>query len=153
MGYTHYFGFNTVRGEDKEIEEKYQRAVSDCQRIIRRYYAENGGLSGYTAHTTIGAYGGIQVNGAGDDGCEPLFLREHYNQNDESGFVKTAQRPYDTVVVACLAVLKHRLGDAFDVSSDGAAADWIEGIEYARRVTGLKISNPIQPRAPRLRVA
>lgn len=146
MGYTHYFKFVAIRGTAKETETEYKRAIDDCQRIIRRYYAENGGLSGYTAHCKIGAYGGVQVNGKRPDDCEMFELREHFRQNlenDFSGFCKTARLPYDTVVVACLAVLKHRLGDSIHVSSDGTAKEWREGVALARKVTGLKIDNPI----------
>lgn len=146
MGYTHYFQFKTVRGQAKTLETNYQKAIEDCQRIVRRYYAEFGGLSGYTAHTPIGAYGGLQVNGKRPDDCETFELREHFSQNTENdffGFVKTRQLPYDLVVVACLAVLKHRLGNAITVSSDGTAEDWQDGVDYARKVTGLKLKNPL----------
>jgi len=143
MGYTHYFSFHAKRGEAKQTEEKYQAAIADCQRIVRRYYAEFGGLAGFTAHTPIGAYGGLQVNGAREESCEPFELREHFGQNT-GGFVKTNRHAYDAVVTACLSVLKHRLGDAFRVSSDGTPEDWAEGLEYARKVTRLKLKNPIQ---------
>jgi len=147
MGYTHYFGFKTIRGQAKLTEEKYQRAIEDCQRIVRRYSKENGGLSGYTAHCPIGAYGGIEVNGSENSGTGEMFsLREHFAQNttpDFTPWVKTFRRPYDLVVTACLAVLKHRLGDAMELSSDGNTDDWDAGVEFARQVTGLKLANPI----------
>ena len=149
MGYTHYWTVKKGKsiGKAETIEAKYQRAIADCQRIVKAWYRENGALSGYTAHAKLGKYGGIQVNGKGEDGHETFTLREHFNQNFENGegfnFCKTARKPYDTVVTACLSVLKHRLGDAIDVSSDGDASDWIEGVEYARKVTRLKVKNPI----------
>jgi hypothetical protein len=40
-------------------------------------------------------------------------------------------------------LLKHRLGDLIDVSSDGDANDWTDGVQLACRITGLKIKNPI----------
>lgn len=146
----HSFKFTAIRGQAKTLETKYQRAVSDCQRIVRRYYAEHGGLSGYTAHTAIGTYGGLQVNGKRPNDCKAFEIREHFSQNLESyfsGFVNTTRLPYDLVVTACLAVLKHRLGNAIEVSSDGNAEDWIDGVEYARKVTGLKLKNPIATKA------
>lgn len=48
-----------------------------------------------------------------------------------------------TGYLACLTVLKHRLGDAFEVSSNGTVSDWTDGVAYAQRVTGLKVKNPI----------
>ena len=142
MGHTHYFCFRTEKGKAKELELTYQRAVKDCQRIIKRYYAINGGLSGYTAHTTIGQYGGLCVNGKGSEGCEEFSLPEHFSQAVNMGFqfCKTNRRPYDLVVSACLAVLKHRLGDNIDVSSDGHFND---GINFAREVTRLALKKQV----------
>lgn len=149
MGYTHSFRFNKIsgpKGTADAIEAKYQKALLECQRIVKRFYDENGGISGFTAHTTIGKYGGIEVNGKGDDAHEMFSLREHFRQNLENDFIpfcKTARKPYDTVVVACLALLKYRLGDAITISSDGDAGDWWDGVVLARTVTRLNIDNPI----------
>lgn len=141
MGYTHYWYINPAKGKAKEIEAAYQRAIRDCQRIAH-YYQKNAEdwarLSGYTAHCSVGSYGGLMVNGKGEEAHEPFIMREHFSQND-GGFCKTARKPYDMVVVACLAVLKHRLKGAFEVSSDGYAEDHEAGIALAQHVTGLKI--------------
>lgn len=51
---------------------------------------------------------------------------------------------YDVVVVACLAALKHRLGDAIEVLSDGNTADWQTGVHLARVILKRKIQNPIK---------
>lgn len=45
---------------------------------------------------------------------------------DDWGFCKTAFRPYDIAVTACLIILKHRLGDAITVQSDGEDAHWFD---------------------------
>ena len=145
MGYTHYWTMKKAkRGQSAQLEKEYQRAVLDCAKIVKAYYKENGGLSGYTAHTALGAYGGLEVNGKGDDAHETFILREHYSQNfrtrdswgipDGFSFCKTARKPYDTVVTACLIVLKYHLGDNIDVSSDGYEYEWVEGLELAKRV-------------------
>ena len=39
--------------------------------------------------------------------------------------------PYDAAVTACLVVMKHHLGDAIRVSSDGEIGDWTAGLEIA----------------------
>src|ERR1700687_2433976 len=131
MGYTHYWEFKLIHGKANETEALYQRAIKDCARIIRSYSATKGGLWGYTAHTKVGKYGGIEVNGKGADGHETFRLREHFTQNLGSicgyGFCRTAAKPYDVVVTACLVVLKHRLKGAFAVSSDGRREDWAHG--------------------------
>lgn len=147
MGYTHYWSFKGApKGKAKEIETAYKRAMEDCQRIIKRYYAENGGLSGYSAHTAIGAYGGLNVNGKGEDAHETFTMREHFSQNfdeDAFNFCKTARKPYDLVVTACLTVLKHRLGDCINVTSDGNPRDWAAGVAYARKVARLSVRTPL----------
>jgi len=135
MGYTHYFTFNAAtKGEAKKAEKLYQLAVKDCAKIIKAYSLANGGLAGYTAHTKIGEYGGIEVNGSRENGHEPFILREHFNENEEFSFCKTAQKPYDVVVVACLIALKNRLGNLIEVSSDGEVEDWADGLALAERV-------------------
>jgi hypothetical protein len=146
MGYTHYFSFKPVNERQwRDIETRYKRAILDCQRIVKAFYAKHGRISGYSAHTPLGRYGGLKVNGKGIDACEAFELREHYGQNlrDFKGYCKTNGLPYDTVVTACLAVLKHRLGDAIQLHSDGNRHDWSYGVRLARRVTGLKLKNPI----------
>ena len=162
MGYTHYWTFKTpskIKGNADRAEIAYQKAIDDCSKIARVYNAEcraNGldmdRLSGFTAHCKKGKYGGVLINGKQENAHEDFSAREHFRQNFEDGldgsnFCKTARKPYDIVVVACLAVLKHRLGDLIDVSSDGNAKDWTQGLELARRVTGLKIENPIKAKA------
>ena len=135
MEYTHYFTFKKpAKGQARKAEAKYQRAVLDCARIIKTYYAANGGISGYTAHTKLGEYGGICVNGAREQACEPFELQEYFRENIGFHFVKTAQLPYDAVVVACLIVLKHHLGDLIEVSSDGQKSDWQAGLDLAKRI-------------------
>jgi hypothetical protein len=142
MGYTHYWEFRIPkRTESKKTEDLYQKAVLECSKIIKAYYAVNGGLSGFTAHTPLGAYGGLKVNGKGSEAHEDFTLREQYKQNLEGDgfeFCKTARKPYDIVVVACLIVLKHRLGNLIDVSSDGYVDDWEEGLRLAKNILKLK---------------
>lgn len=151
MGYTHYFTFNKPKGvKASDLEAKYKSALLECAKVAKVYNAEClereadwERLSGYTAHTKPGAYGGLQLNGKGENAHETFELREHFSENEGFGFVKTAMKPYDIVVVACLAILKYRLGNAIDVSSDGRNADWNEGVELARRVIKRQVPNPI----------
>ena len=137
MGYTHYYSFISKRGEAAQTEKKYQRAVNDCAKVIRHYSETFGGLSGYSAHSKT--YGGINVNGSERVGqCETFILREHFSQNDSSNFCKTGRYQYDTVVTACLIILKHRLGDSVRIGSDGYAHEWADGLTLAQKVLGLK---------------
>ena len=155
MGYTHYWTFrktDKIKGEAQKVEELYQKAIKDCHKVILAYYKDNKGtyssLSGYSAHTKLGQYGGIQFNGKGKNAHEDFYLREHFKQNFEgfgSGFhfCKTAHKPYDIVVTACLSILSYRLGKYIEVSSDGLGHDWIDGINLAEKVLKLKIAKKI----------
>lgn len=138
MGYTHYF--SRVAGNKKnaaKLEKQYKLAIEQCQKIVKFYSDTYGGLSGYTAHTLPGKYGGLNVNGSGDNGHEDFVMREHWSENGGE-FCKTARKPYDVVVVACLIVLKHYMGDDFKVGSDGFAQDWLAGLGLAQHITELK---------------
>lgn len=147
MGYTHYLmKAKTVplKGTAERNEKRYQLAIKDCQRIIRRWSNLHGGLSGYSAHTRLSQYGGIKVNGSRENAHEDFILMEHFKDNETFSFCKTAMKPYDTVVVACLTVLKHRMKGAVTVSSDGSAKDWEAGLALAKRITKLKLNNPME---------
>lgn len=138
MGYTHYFSFGKPpAGTAAQVEAKYKKAILECQKVIYTLSKESGGLSGYCAHTKPGTYGGVLLNGSGDESHEDFVLREHYSQNKPE-FCKTARKYYDVAVVACLVVLKHRLGKLIDIGSDGDTVDWNEGLALAKRILGLK---------------
>ncbi len=139
MGYTHYWSFKAPkRGTTAKVAKAYAKAILQCQTVIRAYSVANGGIAGFAAHTKPGTYGGLDINGSREDGHENFLLREHFKQNDLQNFCKTAAKPYDILVVACLCILKHNLGDNIDVASDGDSTDWLAGLELARRVLKLK---------------
>lgn len=154
MGYTHYWTFKHPKGiKAADLEAKYQQAILECAKVAQAYNnalpkGDPERLSGYTAHTKPGTYGGLDINGKGEYSHDSFQLREHFSENIDSGFgfCKTARRPYDTVVTACLSILKYRLGDAIEVSSDGRPADWVRGVFLARTVTKRAIKYPIKHR-------
>ena len=140
MGYTHYWTFKPIpKGQAKQVEANYQLALRQCSRVIKKYNAQfpSGDyrrLSGYSAHCKVGQYGGLHFNGCKDEAHEDFTMREHYTQNleDTNNFCKTARKPYDDVVVACICIMKHYLGDLFKVVSDGCMLDWDKGLILAR---------------------
>lgn len=156
MGYTHYWTFKKApKGQASQIEANYQLALRQCQRVLRSYNADLKSqdekhpdrLSGYSVHTKVSQYGGLNFNGVADLSHETFTAREHFSQNENFNFCKTAQKPYDQCVTACLIILKHYLGDVLDVSSDGDASDWTEGLNLAKSVTKIKgLVNPIAKR-------
>ena len=150
MGYTHYWSVKKApKGKATQTEKAYQKAILECAKVIRYYSETFGGLAGYSAHCEPRLYGGLKVNGSNRVGsCEDFVMREHFSENADFEFCKTRQYPYDTVVTACLIILKHRLGPFIDVSSDGRRDDWNDGLILARKVLGLKridIPETIQP--------
>jgi len=71
----------------------------------------------------------IRFNGKDDEGHETFMLTP---DPSDFNFCKTAQKPYDLVVVAILCLLAHRTDTG--VSSDGDRSDWAEGLKLAQRV-------------------
>lgn len=143
MGYTHYWTFKAPkRGTTKQTNAAFERAITQCQSLVYNYNktrTDETRLAGYTAHTKPGQYGGINFNGTAELGHEPFVVLEYYKDNAGTGeFCKTNGKPYDVVVVACLCILKHYLGDNIAVESDGCSLDWIAGLELARKSTGIK---------------
>jgi hypothetical protein len=148
MGYTHYWTFKSIkRGATKHTNANYAKAIAACQRIVRTYNlgrVDETRLAGVTAHTEPGSYAGVTFNGTGDLSHEPFILRDYFNHNSASNFCKTARKPYNVVVVACLVVLKHFLKDQVTVSSDGNAQDWHDGLLLAQKILKNKtLKNPI----------
>lgn len=93
----------------------------------------------------------ISFNGLGDDSHETFMVhrrrpaKESWQTARGSAFCKTARKPYDPVVTACLCYLSTitRQDDpatgepingteAFEVSSDGDGSDFLEGLQLAR---------------------
>jgi hypothetical protein len=105
-----------------------------------------------------------------DGGCETLFLPRHLSMvmppglteeratpgssiyhTDESvrtGVCKTDRLPYDALVTGGLCLLRHMFLDKVaDVSSDGEAEDWVDGLELARS-TLAELGHPGTPALP-----
>jgi len=75
----------------------------------------------------------------------PLVLPDtHFSKPDQNGhyfdFCKTAYKPYDLAVIMCLLVAKHHLGDDIQVSSDGTASSWADGVEAVNRHFGYEVT-------------
>ena len=101
----------------------------------------------------------IWFNGVGDDSHETFAIyrirqpRESWQGKDRRGwdFTKTARKPYDPVVVACLCYLStitrkddpttHEpiMGtEVYTVSSDGDGNDFVSGLDLARKALPAK---------------
>ena len=76
----------------------------------------------------------VRFNGRGDEGHETFYF-----SREKSGFefCKTARKPYDEAVTACLCIAEHYAPDCYVVKSDGGSEDWEKGRTLAEKVTGL----------------
>lgn len=135
MGYTHYWTFKEVNGKNLiKAEKQFKKAVKACQCVIKYYYKEFKGISGYSAHTKLGQYSGIEMNGKQDLGHETFYLRSTFKESIGFHFCKTARKPYDTLVVACLSILHYYLNEFIEIDSDGEASELQDGVDYVNKI-------------------
>lgn len=79
----------------------------------------------------------IAFNGVGEDSHETFKINRRMTKEWEGGrlgadFCKTARKPYDLAVTACLSYFSSVV-ESHDVSSDGDGEDWLAGVDEARR--------------------
>lgn len=161
MGYTHYW-YRPVEGEPPE---KVFGALLSMSMIIRSSPVPLAGPHG-EGEPEINE-SGIWFNGRGEEDSHETFcfpVQPKHNEWDDQTdplvfeFCKTARKPYDAVVVACLLAAKHHLGDLIQISSDGnwdewqdGADDWRDkeaipsGVDLFEQVMGWRPDNPLEP--------
>ena len=128
MGYTHYWTFG-----DSVNEKAYALALKECRKLIK---ASPIPLFNWDNEGKPTLRNGFNFNG----GCENLRMEVEPNRSD--WFCKTAELPYDIVVVACLCVLEDRLGSEFRAHSDGDPHEWESGKDFAAKVLKRDIKIP-----------
>ena len=143
MGYTHYWRLN-----DKANDvSAFIKTTAEMSRIIQSHQSIIAGGDGEGKPDLRPDV--VIFNGQGNDSYETFLFQPYGNRPSPSGegkdfaFCKTACKPYDIVVVACLAVAAENLGAGIEVSSDGDRYDWVEGVALASRVLGRDVPNPM----------
>lgn len=133
MGYTHYW--TRARALDKAT---FAAAVADCAKVVELATAQGIALAGWDGEGTPDIERAIVAfNGRGAEAHESFAVPciSDGRERDDGRvfeFCKTAHKPYDAAVVACLVVFKHHLGDDFWVSSDAMNTDELQdGIDLA----------------------
>ena len=58
----------------------------------------------------------------------------HHDEKIQFGFCKTARKPYDVMVVACLILYKYYFRKDVEISSDGDLDDWQKGFLFLAAV-------------------
>jgi len=140
MGYTHYFRKVSPTREDSR---RFEMFAFGARRIIdyARTYdnIEIADAMGERLDMFEINEDSVSFNGYGADAHETFFWnKEAVGVN----FCKTAYKPYDAVVTACLIHLKDVYGDAIEIGSDGDWSEWRDGATLYRNATGLTAENP-----------
>jgi len=113
MGYTRYY-----RVEGKIDSEKFKDYSKDCKIICKEITDRlKSGIAGWDGDGDPEFTDEeIAFNGIGDNSHETFRLG---TESKGFNFTKTARKPYDKHVLACLIVAKEYFGDNIKVSSDG----------------------------------
>ena len=144
MGYTHYWTPSA-----NLVPNVFKQAVSDCRKVCRALHEQDGLAiqrdfddprpAQFTPTT-------IWFNGVGNDGHETFAVLRDGSGSLE--FCKTAEKPYDSAVCACLLILNHYFGPSFLVDSDGDGTEpgWMRAREVCQAVLGYgaKFSLPVR---------
>jgi len=88
----------------------------------------------------------VRFNGIGEDGHETFMITRVTPVADylidkkmAFGFCKTAYKPYDEYVTACLILAKHFLKDEIRIGSDGDVSDWQAGVRLINEKADINI--------------
>lgn len=131
MGYTQYW--RKPNGLDRE---KFKLYAADVAQLIKGadilQYESN------KAEPPEVSIEMVHFNGIGDDGHETFLMSP---EAEDFSFCKTARKPYDQYVTACLILAKIHFGDAIQVSSDGDYEDWKEGEKLVNEKTEQKVDS------------
>jgi hypothetical protein len=118
MGYTHYFRMPENFTND-EWDDFIARCLNlynqlpDTIKLAREWDTPELGPEFNEAE--------VRFNGVGDEGHETFLIQRE--GNDSFQFCKTAYKPYDLMVCACLIALKESAPQC-RISSDGGPEDW-----------------------------
>lgn len=145
MGYTHYF---TKRGIEREDSRRYEMFANGARRIIEYATTYDNIQIADAMGDKLGAWEitdtHVAFNGFGPDSHETFYWpasAEGFN------FCKTARKPYDAVVTACLIHLKDVYGEGVDIGSDGYWSEWSDGARLYRNALGLTAEAPFKEEA------
>lgn len=142
MGYTHYF---SKVGVTKDDALRFEMFANGARTIIEYATTQDKIQIADGMGDNLGKWEAtkemVRFNGYGSDSHETFYWA-----SDASGFnfCKTAYKPYDAVVTACLMHLKECYGDAVSIGSDGSwSGDWQDGARLYRNALGLTAENPM----------
>lgn len=142
MGYTHYWRqpLRYTKAEWEQICKDVTAILNDVQHVQGIPLADGMGGHGSSPEITDDR---IWFNGVGDNSHETFIARrsvppldadeKRWKTRRGSDFCKTARKPYDIAVTACLAYFAAIERGPWRASSDGDGPDWLAGVALARR--------------------
>jgi hypothetical protein len=131
MGHTHYW-----RNHGGIDAAEWAKAIADCDKIVAASKDEF-----ELDVETDGPNVWFNGNAEKDHDHETFAVPRNPENLQAFDFCKTAQKPYDAPVVACLA----RLAEAgLVVGSDGDEADWEEGLALGAKILGRPLTFPVK---------
>lgn len=133
MGYTHYWT------PKKSTKEEFKKFSDTCKKLHKNLPKTSNTAGGYHSKTELKIFGGSGEGKPQFTTKEVCFNGDEANNLDhetfyiglthnEWTFCKTARKPYDLLVCACLLAARDIL--KFDVSSDGDFEDWKPAIDF-----------------------
>jgi hypothetical protein len=133
MGHTNFWKRNV-----ELPSEAFAAAVKDCRKLLKQLKIPLAGGDG--TGKPIFRDDLIEFNGKGPEHCETFAVSRittaRHGEAKVFEFCKTNERSYDLAVQCALIVLKHHLGEAITVSSDGADANWEEARKFCQDQLG-----------------
>lgn len=136
MGYTHYF---ELKNQAVVTDEQWASFCEDMQKVF--YQVENRGYPVLQSDMEDGDHPSYFLNSQiicfNGDSTKGLDHETFFIRKNERGFqfCKTAAKPYDEVVCACLILLDQNMPGCFKIQSDGRAEDWQEGLDLVFEAT------------------
>lgn len=162
MGYTHYWDQkrNFTREEWETVAADLRAIITYAQHECGIALGDGGGEPGTSPQISDDV---VIFNGIGDDSHETLIInrvipKAKYkgDTNPSWDFCKTARKPYDAVVTACLCYLSTATrtedptthapiigSEVFTVSSDGDGKDFLVGLDLARKALAPRLGNEL----------
>lgn len=125
MGYTHYVTRNIKKTNSFEDFDLFVQGFNALHKVaVEELGILIGDGLGKTRNPVV-QLRTVMFNGFGDLAHETFVWEQ--NAEREFHFCKTARKPYDALVTACLLLIKEIYGDAVDIHSDGEWSEWKAG--------------------------
>jgi hypothetical protein len=124
MGYTHYFN------HEKTTTEKWDVITNDIIKLIKNTDVPLANSEGKlnTKPEITNRY--VSLNGVEENSHEQFVLK--IQGSNGFCFCKTANKPYDLIVCACLIIYKYHSADTINITSDGDIKDWSKSIDLIK---------------------